>query len=154
MQNQSTSARTAAKYGSKSSLLFRQAPILAILMLAAGLSGCQSNKDKQYERNNFIIDSLIKVEKKQQKITDSLQNELKKKLSKIDNDTEIQDVELNNTNGISVNQTNGESVVQINGKTYKGKNLKIKDNNGNIVISTNSNGSIVQMGNGNVYEGH
>lgn len=68
MQNQSTSARTAAKYGSKSSLLFRQAPILAILMLAAGLFGCQSNKDKQYERNNFIIDSLIKVEKKQQKI--------------------------------------------------------------------------------------
>ena len=38
MQNQSTSARTAAKYSSKCSLLFRQAPILAILMLCAVLS--------------------------------------------------------------------------------------------------------------------
>ena len=35
MQNQSTSARTAAKYGSKCLLLFRQAPIMAILMLCA-----------------------------------------------------------------------------------------------------------------------
>jgi hypothetical protein len=51
MQNQSTSARTAAKYGSKSPLLFRQATILAILMLAAGLFvGCStenSNADKK-----------------------------------------------------------------------------------------------------------
>jgi hypothetical protein len=43
MQNQSTSARTAAKYSSKCSLLFRQAPILAILMLAAVFSAQSQN---------------------------------------------------------------------------------------------------------------
>ena len=35
MQNQNTSARTAAKYGSKSSLLFRQPCFLAMLLLCA-----------------------------------------------------------------------------------------------------------------------
>lgn len=48
MQNQCTSARTAAKYGSKCSLLSHQAPILAILMLAAGLlSGCETSSINQ-----------------------------------------------------------------------------------------------------------
>ena len=46
MKNKSTSARNAAKYGYKCSLLFRQAPILAILMLAAVfLSSCGVIKD-------------------------------------------------------------------------------------------------------------
>lgn len=46
MQNLSTSARTAAKTGFKCSLLFRQATLAAILMLAAVyLSGCSSKND-------------------------------------------------------------------------------------------------------------
>jgi hypothetical protein len=40
MQNQSTSARTAAKTTFKSSLLFRPAQLAAILLLAAVFSGC------------------------------------------------------------------------------------------------------------------
>lgn len=152
MQNQGTSVGTTAQKGSKCSLLFRQPCILAMLMLVAGLFGCQSEKDKQFQRNQVIIDSLIKVEKQQQKVTDSLQKELKKKLSV--NYESDNDIDLENTNGISVTQTNGESVVQINGKTYRGKNLKIKDNNGNIVIQSNSEGSSVQVGTGNVIERH
>lgn len=48
MQNQSTSARTAAKYGSKSSLLFRQAALAAILLLAAVLSSCNNEPSGDY----------------------------------------------------------------------------------------------------------
>ena len=44
MQNQSTYARTAAKITFKSSLLFRQATLAAILMLAA--VSCQTVSDK------------------------------------------------------------------------------------------------------------
>jgi hypothetical protein len=43
MQNQSTSARTAAKTRFKSSLLFRPATLAAILMLAAVFSSCGEN---------------------------------------------------------------------------------------------------------------
>lgn len=55
MQNQSTSARTSAKYGSKCSLLFRQAPILAILMLVAVLSSCNEIKSKDWSKYKFGI---------------------------------------------------------------------------------------------------
>lgn len=44
MLNRNSSARTAAKKSSKCSLLILQAPILAILMLAAGLSSCETKK--------------------------------------------------------------------------------------------------------------
>ena len=48
MQNQGTSARTAAQQNYKCRLLQRQAPILAILMLAAGLFvGCSSPYSKE-----------------------------------------------------------------------------------------------------------
>ena len=64
MQNQSTSARTAAKYGSKSSLLFRQAPILAILMLCAVWSGCNQKdwfpiKKEKTENKIVIVKTLV-----------------------------------------------------------------------------------------------
>lgn len=58
MQNRSTSARTAAKYGSKSSLLFRQAPILAILMLAAGLFvGCSNQTSQANKKRMETLDA-------------------------------------------------------------------------------------------------
>ena len=55
MQNCKSSARTAAKYGSKCSLLFRQAPILAILMLVAVLSSCNEIKSKDWSKYKFGI---------------------------------------------------------------------------------------------------
>ena len=68
MQNQSTSARTAAKYSSKCSLLFRQAPILAILMLAAVFSSCNTPTAETVEDgdgyNVIVIDSCEYIEVK------------------------------------------------------------------------------------------
>lgn len=63
MQNQSTSARTTAKQSSKCSLLFRQAPILAILMLCAVLSteaqATTSSKDSMLlSVGNFSIGTV------------------------------------------------------------------------------------------------
>lgn len=54
MQNCKTSARTAAQNGSKSSLLFRQPCILAILLLAAVFSSScnQDPKDRVWYGNN------------------------------------------------------------------------------------------------------
>ena len=55
MQNQGTSARTAAQKSYKCSLLQRQAPILAILMLAAGLFvGCET-KNVELKTTDYII---------------------------------------------------------------------------------------------------
>lgn len=58
MQNCKTSARTAVKYGSKSSLLFRPATLAAILMLAAGLFVACSNayNNPTLPTNNLNID--------------------------------------------------------------------------------------------------
>ena len=56
MQNQSTSARTTAKYGSKNSLLFRQAPILAILMLCAVY--CQAQNKNNTKKNGVTLGKL------------------------------------------------------------------------------------------------
>ena len=47
MQNCKTSARTAAKSKFKCSLLFRQATIAAILLLAAVFSGCNEKEVKK-----------------------------------------------------------------------------------------------------------
>ena len=58
MQNCKSSARTTAKQSSKCSLLFRQAPILAILMLAAGLlSSCETSSISQL--NNIKKPAVI-----------------------------------------------------------------------------------------------
>lgn len=55
MQNRSTSARTAAQKSSNSSLLLRQAPILAILMLVAVLFS-QTAKSQIFEGLGIIND--------------------------------------------------------------------------------------------------
>ena len=77
MQNQSTSARTTAKQSSKCSLLFRQAPILAILMLAScnnepihrvwyGNNGMKieskATNDSQYGKWKYVVrDNFDKI---------------------------------------------------------------------------------------------
>ena len=59
MQNCKSSARTTAKQSSKCSLLFRQAPILAILMLAAVFSSCNNDPTHRvwYGNNGMKIES-------------------------------------------------------------------------------------------------
>ena len=57
MQNRNSSARTAAQKSSKCSLLFRQAPILAILMLVAVcFSSCKSNFIDDYDKKCLELD--------------------------------------------------------------------------------------------------
>ena len=56
MQNRNSSARTAAQKSSKCSLLFRQAPILAILMLAVCFSSCKSNFIDDYDKKCLELD--------------------------------------------------------------------------------------------------
>lgn len=60
MQNQSTSARTAAKTTFKSSLLFRPAPLAAILMLAAVLFvGCVNDAKESVQNGDFKVEFLF-----------------------------------------------------------------------------------------------
>ena len=62
MQNCKTSARTTAKQSSKCSLLFRQAPILAILMLAAVFSSCDNGGiSNQQKSNKLIMETGVEV---------------------------------------------------------------------------------------------
>ncbi len=63
MQNQSTSARTAAKKSFKCSLLFRQPCILAMLLLCAVFSSsCTSNKDFEKGKKQLEMQGYTSVE--------------------------------------------------------------------------------------------
>ena len=62
MQNQGTSARTAAQQSYKCSLLKRQATILAILMLAAGLFvGCETKNVESKTTDTTINNCQLEI---------------------------------------------------------------------------------------------
>ena len=62
MQNCNSSARTTAKQSSKSSLLFRQLCILAMLLLAAVFSSCNNENNKSEVNKDYNSYEIIKLD--------------------------------------------------------------------------------------------